>query len=120
MELRSLPIHLLRRLCAPVVRAGAIVFFERTLDTKVARAAAPEGYSVRLGTARDLPLLLAALPGRSERMLLERFARGDRCALVLDKSGCVAHASWVAFSSAWVPELEMTLTIHPREAHGGR
>ncbi len=118
MNLRSIPSRVLRRLAAPVVRAGSVVFFERELDRPVPRAQPPEGFVVRLATPADLPLVIAGLPARGEAMIRDRFARGDLCVIGIDPRGLLAHASWVALQSAFIPELQMTLSVYPGEAYG--
>ena len=108
----------MRRLAAPIASSGSVVFFERELASPVRQAAPPAGFTVREGTVADLPLFANGLPERSAALLQERFDRGDLCVLAIGPDGQVAHASWIALSSAWIPELQMTLSVYPGAAYG--
>jgi CelD/BcsL family acetyltransferase involved in cellulose biosynthesis len=118
MNTRFLPKRILRRLAAPIASSGSVVFFERDLASPVRQAAPPAGFTVREGTVADLPLFANGLPERSAALLKERFDRGDLCVLATGPDGQVAHASWIALSSAWIPELQRTLTVYPGAAYG--
>jgi hypothetical protein len=116
--IRSLLCLLGRKLIAPVVQCGSVVFFMRKTDGALPSAGDNEEVKVRLASPRDLPALLEACDQtRSEALLSARFERGDFCFAAVHPSGKIAHCRWLSTHRTYIPELARDVVLSPGEAY---
>ena len=106
----------LRRMVAPLVETGSLVFFARALDERIERLAptVPSGCGcqVREASAAELGAIWdGSDPERSKEALRERFRRGHLCFVAATGTGAIDHVRWVTTDSPRIPEAGRILRL---------
>ena len=120
LGLRGVASRILHRAAAPIVKWGAITFFERTLDGHDAGSGSPaaSGVFVRQFTEWDLDRMLdGGDPDQDVGTLERRFRRGDRAFGAIDTTGRICHVRWVSATRVHIPEIDRDIVLHPRQAY---
>jgi hypothetical protein len=107
-----------RKLIAPIVECGSVVFFMRGTDGALPTAGDIGQVKVRVASPKDLPALLEACDQtKSEALLRDRFERGDVCFAAVCGGGKIAHCRWLSTHRTYVPELARDVVLRPGEAY---
>ncbi len=110
---------LVRRGLRPLVSWDTLWFFEHDLTALTYRPfVATIPLEVRRADREDLGEIKALVgrAGEEAEGLEARLTRGDQCFVGVSK-GRLVHASWVATTTAWIPEVRATLRLGPGEAY---
>ena len=108
----------LRRLAAPLVDTGTLVFFVRDLEEPLPEAPGSAGYRAREAHPAEAEAVRdGSDPGRSVDSIRERFRRGNLCFVAVGPRGEVGHTRWVTAAPAHVPELRRNLLPAPGDAY---
>jgi ribosomal protein S18 acetylase RimI-like enzyme len=118
--LRGVASRIFHRAAAPLVKWGAITFFERALDRHDAGTGSPaaSGVFIRQLAESDLNRMLdGGDPDQDAGSLERRFRRGDRAFGAIDTTGRICHVRWVSTTRAHIPEIDRDIVLHPRQAY---
>ena len=108
------------RAAAPIVKWGAITFFERALDPLHAGSDSPAAPGVRfrqLGESDVDRMLDGGDPDQDAGILVWRLRRRDRAFAAIDASGRICHVRWVSTTRVRIPEIERDIVLQPRQAY---
>ena len=117
---RTVASRIVHRLAAPLVKWGAITFFERTLDPVHAGSDSPAAPRVfiRQLTESDIDSMLdGGDPDQNAGTLERRFRRRDRAFGAIDTTGRICHVRWVSASRVHIPEIDRDIVLHPQQAY---
>src|ERR1035437_8594691 len=111
---RGLPrftVKLVKKLLAPLLEFGSILFIEFQLDENLFGGKVPAGFVLRKGDPSDLDSLMEAYDSSlTAAALEEKFRKRHLCFLMLDSQGRGARCSWaIKEGSEYIPELDMDL-----------
>ena len=118
--LRGVASRIFHRAAAPIVKWGAITFFERALDGLAAGSGYPaaSGVFIRQLMESDLERMLdGGDPDQDSGTLERRFRRGDRAFGAIDTTGRICHVRWVSATRVHIPEIDRDIVLHPRQAY---
>jgi len=119
LGLRGVASRIFHRAAAPLVKWGAITFFERALDphTGSGSPAAPRVF-IRQLTESDIDRMLdGGDPDQDAGTLERRFRRRDRAFGAIDTAGRICHVRWVSASRVHIPEIARDIVLHPQQAY---
>ena len=120
LGLRGVASRIFHRAAAPIVKWGAITFFERALDplhAGLGSTAAP-GVLIRQLTESDLDRMLdGGDPDQDAGTLERRFRRGDRAFGAIDTTGRICHVRWVSATRVLIPEICRDIVLNPQQAY---
>jgi ribosomal protein S18 acetylase RimI-like enzyme len=120
LGLRGVASRLCRRAAAPIVKWGAITFFERALQSPDAESGSPAapGVFIRQLTESDLDGMLdGGDPDQDAATLERRFRRRDRAFGAVDTTGRICHVRWVSATRVHIPEIDRDIVLHPQQAY---
>ena len=114
---RGVASRIFHRAAAPIVKWGAITFFERALDALYAGSGSQAAPRVFIGqlTESDLDRMLdGGDPDQDAGTLERRFRRRDRAFGAIDTTGRICHVRWVSATRVHIPEIDRDIVLHPR------
>ena len=120
LGVRGVASRIVRRAAAPIVKWGAITFFERPLAPLHSGLEFPaaQGVFVRQLTESDLDSMLdGGDPDQDAGTLEQRFRRRDRAFGAIDTTGRICHVRWVSATRVHIPEIDRDIVLHPQQAY---
>ena len=120
LGLRGVASRIFHRAAAPIVKWGAITFFERALDSLHAGSGSPAapGVFIRQLSESDLDRMLdGGDPDQDAGTLERRFRRRDRAFGAIDTTRRICHVRWVSATRVHIPEIDRDIVLHPQQAY---